>query len=151
MLAEEGDDISAIEAPSGKAEAAKPEPKEEKKAEATSSSSEAPASPPKQESSRTSDSAASGSKPAASHKHPKHSRTLLPSVLRQLALNGIEDASVIKATGYKGQLSKGDVLAFLGKISIPTGTLPTEESHDKPVEKKARQSQSFSLCTARDC
>lgn len=44
-------------------------------------------------------------------------------------LNGISDTSSIKATGPRGHLTKGDVLAHLGKISSATGS----EKPDAPV------------------
>lgn len=56
------------------------------------------------------------------HSAPTHSRTILPSVFRLLSENGIRDASVIKGTGRRGQILKGDVLKHLGKIDHAEGT-----------------------------
>lgn len=50
------------------------------------------------------------------------SHPLFPSVLRLLEENGIQDADKIKGTGVRGMLTKGDVLAYLGKASGPMGT-----------------------------
>lgn len=41
---------------------------------------------------------------------------------RLLQEYGIQDPEKIKGTGLRGMLTKGDVLAFLGKASSPTGT-----------------------------
>lgn len=65
------------------------------------------------------------------HAHPTHPKPLLPSVLRQLALAGITDTKDIKGTGYKGMLTKGDVLAFLGKIGNPHGSIKKENLRHK--------------------
>jgi pyruvate/2-oxoglutarate dehydrogenase complex dihydrolipoamide acyltransferase (E2) component len=43
-------------------------------------------------------------------------------VARLLQEYGIQDLEKIKGTGMRGMLTKGDVLAFLGKASSPTGT-----------------------------
>jgi len=120
LLAEEGDDISNLEVP-------KEEAKEER---STSSSSEtSPPSAPKSE--------PTAQPPAASHGPLKHSKPLFPSVLRLLVENGISDADKLKGTGRRGMLTKGDVLAHLGKASSPTGTYKesVKESHT-PVPPK---------------
>ena len=81
--------------------------------------------------------------PKATH-HISHSRPLFPSVVRLLQEHGVQDLEKIKGTGVRGMLTKGDVLAFLGKASSPTGTFkparlgPGAESPKKPetrVEK----------------
>ncbi|KAI3607823.1 pyruvate dehydrogenase x component [Moniliophthora roreri] len=123
LLAEEGDDTSNIQVPK----------EEETKAEQMSSSStpppqpqpnSAPAPPPSPESSAS-----------HSHIHPTHSRPLFPSVQRILAENGIADANKIKGTGIRGMLTKGDVLAFLGKASNPLGTYKVPPS---PIQQAAQ-------------
>ncbi|GAA5935585.1 Pdx1p [Sporobolomyces koalae] len=117
LLAEEGDDISNLEFPppgsleSSAADAAAPVVAE----------SDAPTPSPMTPATHVS----------AIHAHPTHPRPLLPSVLRQLALAGITDTKEIKATGYKGMLTKGDVLAFLGKIGNPHGSIKKENLHQK--------------------
>lgn len=114
MLVEEGDDISNLELPQEDSQPSQP------KAESSS---------PKQEPSSTSTppqstSGASSSAPAEKHAHgtPSSSRPLFPSVLRLLQENGIADADKIKGTGVRGMITKGDVLAYLGKASSPLGT-----------------------------
>ncbi|GAA5868019.1 hypothetical protein JCM3774_001570 [Rhodotorula dairenensis] len=115
ILAEEGDDLASIEIPS-----------EESPTAAASSSTPAAASD-----APTPSPATPSATPSAVHSnaHPYHDKPLLPSVLRLLVLNGIEDASGIKGTGHHGILTKGDVLAFLGKISNPRGSLPEDKPH----------------------
>lgn len=57
---------------------------------------------------------------------------LFPSVLRLLEENGISDADQIKGTGVRGMLTKGDVLAYLGKASGPMGTYKETPSDAVP-------------------
>lgn len=57
-------------------------------------------------------------------------------MLRALILNNIKDASQIKATGFKGTLTKGDVLAYAGKISSAHGSLKDIDSHALPGGEK---------------
>lgn len=136
LLAEEGDDISAIEVPSG---SSAPAPKKEESAPAEPAPSTSTSSPSASSSDPTpsppnpNDSSAFSSKPH--HEHPTHSAPLLPSVLRLLMLNDVKDTSVIKATGHKGMLTKGDVLAHLGKISSARGS-EKEEVAEKKHEAK---------------
>lgn len=59
--------------------------------------------------------------------HVSHSRPLFPSVARLLQEYGVHDPEKIKGTGVRGMLTKGDVLAFLGKASSPTGTFKQAE------------------------
>lgn len=119
LLAEEGDDISNLEFPP------------------PSSSAESSASPAEAQPAVTESDAPTPSPMtptthvSAIHAHPTHSKPLLPSVLRQLALAGITDTSDIKGTGHKGRLTKGDVLAFLGKIGNPHGSIKKENLHGK--------------------
>jgi len=126
LLAEEGDDISNLEAP-----------KEGPPAQKTTSSAP-PAPEPKkpQESQPT--------KPITHHgPPPRHTRPLFPSVQRLVLEHGITSLDAIKGTGVRGMLTKGDILAYLGKASGPTGTYrapisPIEEANKnrKPTEKK---------------
>jgi len=104
LLAEEGDDISNLEIPKNEPTPSKsiPVPKQEQTALA-------PASP------------APPVTPKATH-HISHSRPLFPSVVRLLQEYGVQDPEKIQGTGVRGMLTKGDVLAFLGKASSPTGT-----------------------------
>jgi pyruvate/2-oxoglutarate dehydrogenase complex dihydrolipoamide acyltransferase (E2) component len=118
ILAEEGDDLSSLEIPS----------KESTSASTASASSSTPATP---SDAPTPSPATPSATPSAVHSssHPHHDKPLLPSVLRLLVLNNIEDANVIKGTGHHGVLTKGDVLAYLGKISNPRGSLPEDKPH----------------------
>lgn len=107
LLAEEGDDISNLKAPEEQTPSSKetptPEPPSASPGQATRPS--LPASPT----------------PA----HPGHldsSKPIFPSVHRLLLENGITNADKIKGTGVRGMLTKGDVLAHLGKVKSPYGT-----------------------------
>lgn len=107
LLAEEGDDISNLEIPKPKPAAAKPD--ETPKSEA------APPPPPPSPA------------PPRPAKHIEHSRPLFPSVSRLLQEHDIPNLEKIKGTGVRGMLTKGDVLAYLGKASSPTGTFKEAE------------------------
>lgn len=118
LLAEEGDDISNLEAPK---EESKPVPSPQPETRA------APPPPP----------APQPTAPKPSH-HPKHSKHLLPSVIRLLIEGNIADAEAIPGTGVRGMLTKGDVLAYLGRASSPMGTFKEakkEVSRPKRVEE----------------
>jgi len=125
ILAEEGDDISNLQAP---AETQQSTPKQEP---SSSTSSSPPSSVPDKQQSEPSVPAA---RPTA---HPESSRPLFPSVLRLLQENSIDNADKIKGTGVRGMLTKGDVLAYLGKASGPMGTYkePPKEDTTKPPKK----------------
>ncbi|KAK8056560.1 hypothetical protein PG993_001787 [Apiospora rasikravindrae] len=111
VLAEAGDDISSLEMPADNSKPAPPkeakkepesaQPKEEKKAAGSSS--------PKK----------SGQK-AAPQKYP-----LYPSVEHLIKENGLGESAIseMTPTGPQGRLLKGDVLAYLGKV---TGDRPAE-------------------------
>jgi len=107
LIVEEGDDISNLEVP--KEEGSKPsEPtrtaEPEKKPDTPPSSVPAPPSPSE----------------SAVHIHIEG--PVFPSVMRLLNEAGIKDYQKIKGTGVRGMLTKGDVLAYMGKASSPTGT-----------------------------
>lgn len=79
-----------------------------------------------------------------------HSRPLFPSVARLLHEHSVQDPEKIKGTGVRGMLTKGDVLAFLGKASSPTGTFkpaqPRPESGaSKVVEAKVEKVRTINL------
>lgn len=57
--------------------------------------------------------------PAAALPHLHFTTPLAPSVMRLLMLNNISDPASIPASGKHGMLTKGDVLAFLGKVTLP--------------------------------
>lgn len=68
---------------------------------------------------------------------------MFPSVARLLQENDVADIEAIKGTGVRGMLTKGDVLAYLGKASGPTGTfkqntqtLPELKQAPKKVEEQ---------------
>jgi pyruvate/2-oxoglutarate dehydrogenase complex dihydrolipoamide acyltransferase (E2) component len=109
FLAEEGDDITNIEEPQdvlpAPGEGPSP-PAIQKTPPATSTSAHHPTSPPE----------------PRSHALPTHSRPLFPSVQRLLLEHNIDKPDRILGTGVRGMLTKGDVLAYLGKASSPTGT-----------------------------
>ncbi|KAJ3857326.1 pyruvate dehydrogenase X component [Lentinula lateritia] len=122
LLAEEGDDISSLQPPKENAPEA---PKQE--ASSSSSTSISSSSPPK---SFPESSAPQKSQPSD---HISRFGPIFPSVYRLLAENNIRDASQIAGTGVRGMVTKGDVLAFLGKASGPLGTFkqsltPIEEA-----------------------
>lgn len=112
ILAEEGDDISNLEVP-----------KEDEASSSSASSSTSSSAPPAPEA----QSESSSPPPAAHHGEANlsHARPLFPSVLRLLQEHGA-DASKITGTGIRGMLTKGDVLAFLGKASGPTGSFKVD-------------------------
>ena len=58
-----------------------------------------------------------------------HDRPLFPSVHRLLLeyASSIKNPSEIKGTGIRGMITKGDVLAYLGKASGPLGTYAGKE------------------------
>jgi pyruvate/2-oxoglutarate dehydrogenase complex dihydrolipoamide acyltransferase (E2) component len=136
MLAEEGDDISSIQAPQASTSSTS-----EKDTSSSSSSSSKPSSSSTEDlsdhkvieahkssthvsSSPSTPGAAQMPSEGQTHGHgdPKHSMPLMPSVMRLLKEANISDASEITATGYKGRLTKGDILAHLGKIKTPLGS-----------------------------
>ncbi|GAA5999248.1 hypothetical protein JCM5350_000690 [Sporobolomyces pararoseus] len=119
LLAEEGDDISNLEFPAPSSSTDSPASASE--SQPAVAESDAPTPSPMTPTTHAS----------AVHAHPTHSKPLLPSVLRQLALAGISDTSEIKGTGHRGMLTKGDVLAFLGKIGNPHGSIKKENLHHK--------------------
>lgn len=136
MLAEEGDDISNIQAPSASTSSS---PSSSSSAKETSASSSKPSSSDDLSDYKTVEAhkssthvSSSPNTPGAAqmpsegqthgHGDPKHSMPLMPSVLRLLKDANISDATKITATGFKGRLTKGDVLAHLGKVSNPLGS-----------------------------
>lgn len=107
VTAEEGDDISTLEIPAeksapAKAEAPKPQEEEQKKPEPSQPKADAGAAQKTQ-----------GGK-AQKQKYP-----LYPAVQHLLKASGlpIEEADKIPASGPNGRLLKGDVLAYIGKVS----------------------------------
>lgn len=131
LLVEEGDDISNLEIP--KEEEARPaEPtkpiQSDSKSDAPSTS--APASP-------------NPTKPAS---HIHFEGPMFPSVIRLLNEAGIEDYKKIKGTGVRGMLTKGDVLAYMGKASSPTGTYKKSASSAAPQAAAAPPKKEVKVC-----
>ncbi|KAJ4491778.1 single hybrid motif-containing protein [Lentinula lateritia] len=138
LLAEEGDDISSLQPPKENVSEA---PKQEASSSSSTSISSSP--PPK---SFPESSAPQKSQPS---EHISHSGPIFPSVYRLLAENNIRDASQIAGTGVRGMVTKGDVLAFLGKASGPLGTFKQSLT---PIEEavKGLQKQEASKATPMD-
>ncbi|KAL5490405.1 PDX1 [Sanghuangporus weigelae] len=127
LIAEEGDDISNLEAPKEKEEPAKASQKSDEGA--------------KPQPSKTMQSALHEPTPQPVHRDIsiQSSKPLFPSVQRLLAENGVENADQIKGTGVRGMLTKGDVLAFLGKASSPSGTYKPPVETETPAPKPAKE------------
>lgn len=116
LLAEEGDDITSLEAP----EDTSPAPQASSPPVATPQ----PTSPPG----------------PVSQVEPTHSRPLFPSVHRLLVEHNINRPDAIKGTGIRGMLTKGDVLAYLGKASGPTGTFkPSVAVESEATQQKVKE------------
>ena len=147
VVAEAGDDISALEIPAD---------------ESLQQSKQAP--PKKEESSASSEAAESGSKaagegsqkkPAASGRSHAVRYPLLPSVGHIVKERGLseEDVAKITPTGPGGRLLKGDVLAYVGLINAETpgalssrfeklshldlSNIKVAEKKEKPAAKEA--------------
>jgi pyruvate/2-oxoglutarate dehydrogenase complex dihydrolipoamide acyltransferase (E2) component len=106
LLVEEGDDISNLELP--------------KEEEAIPTEPTKPVEPEKKLDAPPSSALASPNPTKSSHVHIDG--PVFPSVMRLLNQAGIENYKKIKGTGVRGMLTKGDVLAYMGKASSPTGT-----------------------------
>ncbi len=125
LLAEEGDDIANLQAPA-ETESSSKTTQEVASTPGSSSSS------PKPEQADTTHAVS----PTRPHKTPAHSRPLFPSVLRLLSENDVHNPESIKGTGVRGMLTKGDVLAYLGKASGPLGSFKAAlEAEEKKNEK----------------
>lgn len=122
VLAEEGDDIKSLELPADESAPA-PTPKAEKKAaakEAEPAKSSASSDNQNAQAKSASSGTAQGSKevtPSGNKINKKY--PMLPSVEHLIKEKKIakEDLENIEPTGPKGQLLKGDILAYLGKIA----------------------------------
>lgn len=112
-LAEVDDDLATLEIPKQEPAAPKPTPKKQETAPTPAATPE-----PKKDNTPTSEPKKDTPSGILSTANP--SQTLFPSVQSLLHENGIsvEDAlNNIKASGPNGRILKGDVLAYLGKIS----------------------------------
>ncbi|KAF9111709.1 pyruvate dehydrogenase complex dihydrolipoamide acetyltransferase component (E2) [Mortierella sp. AM989] len=107
LLAEEGDDLSKVEAPKTKAvPKAETAPAKDEKKETASARKEESNLPQQTASTPSSD-------------------LLSPAVAHLLLENHIKDVTKIPSTGPKGRVLKGDVLAFLGRIKARPAPEPT--------------------------
>jgi hypothetical protein len=118
VTAEPGDDVNTLEIPAEDNNSSKPEaPKEKAKSQsAPAPKTEASAPAPK--------SGSSAASKGSAGKAQKQTYPLYPSVQHLLKQNGLskEEADKIPATGPSGRLLKGDVLAYLGKVSESAGS-----------------------------
>ena len=129
LLAEEGDDISNLEAP---ADEPAPSAQPSQPTSTPQASSSASSQPPPAAAKTTS------APPSSHHEIPKTARPLFPSVLRLIQEHGITQADVdkIKGTGVRGMLTKGDVLTYLGLASAPLGTFHETPAPDSKTDAK---------------
>jgi hypothetical protein len=112
VIAEEGDDIASLQIPADETvQATKAAEAPETQTAATPASESTPPS---------SAAPKAASKPGA--KKSQRTYPLLPSVAQLLGENGLDASAIsdITPTGPNGRILKGDVLAFLGKISANT-------------------------------
>ncbi|GAB1320644.1 pyridoxine biosynthesis protein [Madurella fahalii] len=109
VIAEEGDDISSLQIPADESAQAT------RAAEAPKT--QTPAAPEPESATFTPASPMAAPKPGK--KSSGRTYPLLPSVAHLLKENGLDESAVsgITPTGPNGRLLKGDVLAYLGKIS----------------------------------
>lgn len=116
IIAEPGDDLSTLELPKIESKSKEqPAKKEQTDGKEQSTKKEQPAK--KEASPKKTDSSSSESS-SATQADPK--QTFFPSVASLLEVNEIskeEALSKIKASGPNGRIVKGDVLAYLGRIS----------------------------------
>ena len=103
VLAEEGDDISSVEVPAEDSQRSLPTPSTRGAEEDTKFKEQTNKQPDEQDSGQS--------------KRVLHFTTSYPpAVLRLLREYGIKDPQSIPATGPRGRLLKGDVLAYVGSI-----------------------------------
>lgn len=150
ILAEEGDDLSAIEVPSNLAPegessgSSSPEKEESKKEEAAPAKSEAaPAPAPKKEETKSTGGGGGGH----GHKTIKHPKPLFASVSRLLLESDLttEQISKLKGTGRNGMLTKGDVLKATGKIQNAWGS--AEKLSTDPLGPSGRRASESKATT----
>jgi hypothetical protein len=70
-------------------------------------------------------------------------------VARLLQEHSVQDPGKINGTGLRGMLTKGDVLAFLGKASSPTGTFKLTQlgpGSEAPKVAEKRVEKVCSIC-----
>ncbi|KAL8694981.1 MAG: hypothetical protein Q9218_000453 [Villophora microphyllina] len=129
VIAESDDDLGSLSLPAE--DTASASPQEDTKSgvdPSQSSESQAEAPPSSKEGTDTAQPSGSEAKPSSSSGKPtKQKYPLYPSVAGLLHEKGIPSSEVdkIPASGPKGRLLKGDVLAYLGRISE---SYPSEQS-----------------------
>ncbi|KAL8812308.1 MAG: hypothetical protein Q9223_000105 [Gallowayella weberi] len=129
VIAEPGDNLNTLQLPAEDS-TAPPSPQEELKSgvDASQSSESQAEAPPSSKGTDTPRSSSSESRPPSATGTPKkQSYPLYPSIAALLHEKGIptSEADKIPASGPKGRLLKGDVLAYLGRISK---SYPSEQS-----------------------
>ena len=122
ILAEQDDELSSLELPAEESSAKVSSSQEDTKSgvdPSTSSESQAEAPPSsKGEDAPPTKTSDPSSKPDSNTKSPKQTYPLYPSIVQLLHQKGLStsEAEKIPASGPKGRLLKGDVLAYLGEI-----------------------------------
>ncbi|ORY35696.1 hypothetical protein BCR39DRAFT_511548 [Naematelia encephala] len=117
LLAEEGDDLSAIEIPKDLSPPTEDQPPPRKdESSATTQNTQAAPEPKKEES--------PVEHKDAGHKEIKHPQPLFPSVSRLLLESDLSSEEIykLKGSGLHGMLTKGDVLKAMGKIQNVWGS-----------------------------
>ena len=161
LLAEEGDDISNLSVPSESS--GSESPAKDKDAQTKSKTPDEEDAQPLVSSSHTTSSSSTATPTQASsgsgessqgHEVSKHKRPLPPSVHRLLMENGSPDISDLKGSGIRGQLTKGDILMFLGKVNNPLGTASKLEAYnqnmDKPKDENMKKLKGSIAKTSKD-
>lgn len=119
-LAEPGDDLATLEKPKEEQSSNKEQPKEEKSEKKSSTAAQSSQAKDTKTQSEPSSSKSEKNKKSGIFKSANPNQKLFPSVELLLHENeiSVEDAlEKIPASGPKGRLLKGDVLAYLGRIS----------------------------------
>ncbi|CCG83108.1 Putative uncharacterized protein [Taphrina deformans PYCC 5710] len=151
VMAEPDDDLNNLELPSE-------EPSKSETKPSNSGESKQEVRVKKDDPAKKSDSTENSSSPTKAHQTNKDGSTLSPAVQSLLILHGINDAHAVPATGPKGRLLKGDILAYAKQIDakstksvadayIKRGKLdlsnikkapraPTAETQDEPEVEK---------------
>ncbi len=140
LLAEEGDEITNLEVPEEKTSPAKPT-QEEPSLSKPASDLSPPLSTPEPTQSNL----------EHPHKLPFHNRPLFPSVQRLVLENHLstDDLKKINGTGVRGMLTKGDILAHIGKASSPWGTSRSSRGKQGPPSDPVFTSSSEKVSASR--
>ncbi|KAK4689160.1 hypothetical protein P7C73_g934, partial [Tremellales sp. Uapishka_1] len=126
ILAEEGDDLSAIEVPKDQSPEVSDIPKAAAREEPKAAAAPEPAKEEKPAKKEEAPPATAPAAPKAQHGNTeiKHPKPLSPSVMRLLLESSLtsKEISKLKGTGKHGTLTKGDVLLATGKIKSAWGS-----------------------------